>query len=81
MLRERFIYMPTTAEQLSQAKIDFMRLADFPLCIGAIDGTHVSIQSFGGNDAELFRNRKTVFSLNCQLVVSANVTYPINLHP
>lgn len=37
----------------------FYRFAKFPSVIGAIDCTHIKIQSPGGGDqAELFRNRK-----------------------
>lgn len=73
-LRDRYIFAPSTEEQQLQAKVRFMQLANFPLCIGAVDGTHVLIQSFGGDEAELYRNRKTTFSLNVQLVVSADVS-------
>lgn len=72
-LRARFIVMPETEQELLRAKIGFMRLSGFPLCIAAIDGTHVLIQSYGGYDAEVYRNRKMVFSHNCQVVVSADV--------
>lgn len=72
-LRNRFITMPRTQQELLDAKVDFMRLSGFPLCIAAIDGTHVLIQSYGGNDAEVYRNRKMTFSHNCQVVVSADV--------
>jgi hypothetical protein len=36
--------------------------------IGVIDGTHIPIQSPGGPRAEIYRNRKTYFSLNVQIV-------------
>lgn len=72
-LRDQFIFMPTTAEEILRAKMDFMRLANFPLCIAAIDGTHVPIKSFGGADAELFRNRHMQFSINVHLAASADV--------
>lgn len=74
-LRERFIKMPSTVQEIIHSKVEFMRLARFPLCIGAVDGTHVLIQSFGGHDAEIYRNRKLNFSLNVQLAVSANVRF------
>jgi hypothetical protein len=35
---------------------------------GVIDGTHIPIQSPGGPRAEIYRNRKTYFSLNVQIV-------------
>lgn len=75
MLRRRYIHMPSTPQELLDAKVDFMRLSAFPICIAAVDGTHVAVQSFGGNDAELYRNRKTFFSLNCQIAVSADVIH------
>lgn len=72
-LKNRFIVMPESDQDLLQAKVEFMLQSGFPICIGAIDGTHILIQSYGGPDAEVYRNRKIVFSLNCQLVVSADV--------
>jgi len=36
--------------------------------LGAIDCTHVAIQSPGGDNAEIYRNRKSYFSVNVQLV-------------
>lgn len=74
-LRERYISMPSTPAEILSAKIDFMQLSRFPLCIAAVDGTHVLIQSFGGPDAEVYRNRHLVFSLNVQLAVSADVRF------
>lgn len=74
-LRSRFITMPQTQQELLNAKCDFMRLSGFPLCIAAVDGTHILIQSYGGNDAEVYRNRKMTFSHNCQVAVSADVIF------
>ncbi|XP_055308145.1 putative nuclease HARBI1 [Sitodiplosis mosellana] len=71
-LRDDVIVMPETQQDLLNAKVDFMRWSGFPICIGAVDGTHVSIQSYGGPDSEVYRNRKMVFSLNCQFTVSAD---------
>lgn len=51
--------MPTTANEMREASMAFYRFAKFPSVIGAIDCTHIKIQSPGGGDqAELFRNRK-----------------------
>lgn len=74
-LRARFITMPETQQDLLNAKVEFMRWSHFPMCIAAIDGTHVLVQSFGGNDSEVYRNRKMVFSLNVQLATSADVMF------
>ncbi|KAH1009023.1 hypothetical protein HUJ04_001452 [Dendroctonus ponderosae] len=51
----------------------FTRVAIFPLVIGAIDCTHVKIQSPGGEDAERFRNRKGYFSWNVQTICDAQL--------
>jgi nuclease HARBI1 len=55
--------------------------------VGAIDCTHIKIESPGGNQAELFRNRKTWFSLNVQAVCNSegiftNVVarWPVSVH-
>jgi len=65
-LRSRYIKMPEgNATEVKQA---FYNIARFPRCIGAIDCTHVKIQSPGGHNAEIFRNRKQFFSLNVQTV-------------
>ena len=43
--------------------------------VGAIDCTHIRMQSPGGDDAELFRNRKRFFSLNVQAVCNADMLF------
>ncbi|KAK4882543.1 hypothetical protein RN001_005862 [Aquatica leii] len=45
----------------------------FPKVIGAIDCTHVKIQSPGGDEGEIFRNRKMYFSVNVQAIGDANL--------
>ncbi|XP_018359328.1 PREDICTED: putative nuclease HARBI1 [Trachymyrmex cornetzi] len=52
---------------------DFYNIARFPRVIGCIDCTHVRVQSFGGENAELFLNRKDYFSLNVQTVCNSNL--------
>lgn len=46
---------------------DFYEIANFPGVTGCIDCTHVRIKSPGGDNAEVFRNRKGVFSINVQV--------------
>lgn len=75
--RQQFIFMPTNDIDILNAKAGFMAMANFPLCIAAVDGTHVPIQSFGGPEAELYRNRHMFFSINVQLAVSADVSVEI----
>lgn len=57
-LRPQFINMPATADEMRDASMAFYHFAKFPSVIGAIDCTHIKIQSPGGNQSELFRNRK-----------------------
>jgi len=58
--------------KLRQSKV-FMPLPVFRAFLGAIDCTHVAIRSPGGDDAELFRNRKGYFSINVQLICDARL--------
>lgn len=63
----QFVAFPTPAEY---AKIsnEFRQKRGFPGVIGALDGTHVRIMNPGGEDSELFRNRKGWFSINVQML-------------
>ncbi|XP_067647458.1 putative nuclease HARBI1 [Eurosta solidaginis] len=60
---------------MQQTVFDFYKIAKFPRVIGAIDCTHVRVQSPGGENAEMFRNRKGYFSLNIQAVCDANLRF------
>ncbi|XP_049798161.1 putative nuclease HARBI1, partial [Schistocerca nitens] len=40
---------------------------------GTLDCTHIRIQSPGGHNNELFRNRKSYFSFNCQTISDHNL--------
>lgn len=62
-----FIYMPSSEEEIVNTASEFYTIAKFPKVIGAVDCTHIKIQSPGGDDAEIYRNRKGVFSLNVQV--------------
>ncbi|ENN83098.1 hypothetical protein YQE_00541, partial [Dendroctonus ponderosae] len=72
-LRPRNIRFPENIATRQKAKENFYRVARFPLVIGAIDCTHVKIQSPGGEDAERFRNRKGYFSWNVQTICDAQL--------
>lgn len=71
-LLPEFIKMPEDNE-INQVKMDFFGICGFPGVIACIDCTHVKIQSPGGENAELYRNRKTYFSLNVQAACTANL--------
>ncbi|KAH7977550.1 hypothetical protein HPB49_002310 [Dermacentor silvarum] len=54
--------------QFSSVMRDFYEISDFPGVTGCIDRTHVRIKSPGGDEAEVFRNRKGVFSVKVQAI-------------
>lgn len=72
-LRPDFIRMPSTDDEWKAICHAFFKIAKFPRVIGAIDCTHVKIQSPGGNEAENYRNRKGWFSINVQCITSADL--------
>lgn len=74
-LRPQYVKMPVDEAEMSEVACSFYNIAKFPSVIGAIDGTHIAIQSPGGDDAEAFRNRKSIFSYNVQAVVNANLKF------
>lgn len=46
-LRPRYVNMPQTEEEKRRVQIEFNNLANFPQVIGAVDCTHIKIQSPG----------------------------------
>lgn len=75
VLRPDFIQMPTTEEEIRQTKVKFFNVCQFPGVLGCVDGTHIPIESPGGNESELYRNRKTWFSINVQVVCSSDMQF------
>ncbi|XP_036143092.1 putative nuclease HARBI1 [Monomorium pharaonis] len=72
-LRPLYIHFPNTEEEIRKEQRQFYNIARFPRVIGCIDCTHIRVQSFGGEDAELFRNRKGYFSINAQVTCNSNL--------
>lgn len=72
LLRRQYVRMPTAQERPTVAA-RFFDIAGFPRIIGAVDCTHVKINSPGGSRAELYRNRKGFFSINVQAICDANL--------
>lgn len=58
---------------IRQTKDAFYRYCQFPGVVGAIDCTHIPITNPGGDNAELFRNRKGFHSINTQVVCNMNM--------
>lgn len=73
LLSPQFIKMPETDAEINKVQEEFYSISRFPRCIGALDCTHIKIQSPGGNNAEIFRNRKGFFSFNVQAVCKPNL--------
>ena len=67
-LRPKYVRFPSTADERNRTMQQFYAASGMPGVLGAIDCTHVPIQSPGGDDAEIYRNRKSYFSVNVQLV-------------
>lgn len=72
-LRSECVSMPQNTEEMETEAKKFYEISAFPKVIGTIDCTHIPINSPGGTDAETYRNRKQVFSLNVQVITSADM--------
>lgn len=72
-LSQNYIKLPRTQEAQRNIAENFYKIAGFPGIIGALDCTHIRIESPGGEQAELFRNRKGYFSINVQAVCDADL--------
>lgn len=64
----KYVKFPMSAEERRNEMNQVYLISGLPGVIGAIDCTHVPIQSPGGQDAEIYRNRKGQFSVNVQLI-------------
>ncbi|XP_013141574.1 PREDICTED: putative nuclease HARBI1 [Papilio polytes] len=60
-LRSEWISMPQNRQAMEYGARKFYEICAFPKTIG--DCTHIAIESPGGNDAEVYRNRKQFFPL------------------
>lgn len=74
-LRKEFIFMPRNREEVQTNFKSFFEIGRFPTVIGTIDCTHIKIQGHGGEDGEIYRNRKQYFSINVQSVADANLKF------
>jgi len=68
-----FIYFPRNEDDIKRVKQNFYNIAKFPIIIGAMDCTHVKIKSPGGDNAEVYRNRKSFFSINVKTICDAKL--------
>lgn len=74
-LRPLYINLPNNPEALKVIQLKFYNKTRFPRVIGCMDCTHIKIQSPGGNNAEIFRNRKGYFSINVQSISDSELYF------
>jgi len=83
-LRPKYEIVPTNRHRHRQSSTTSERrsvmsgvyaVSGLPGVIGAIECTHVPIQSPGEDDAKIYRNRKGYFSINVQLVCDQTAQY------
>ena len=67
------IKLPSSKSEVNAAQVGFYAIARF--LISAVDCTHVRVQSFGGDVAEVFRNRKGYFSINVQATCDSSMKF------
>jgi len=67
--------MPRSQTEIDLVQDDFFLIRNFPKVIGAIDCTHIKIQSPNSNIGEKFRNRKGFFSINVQAVCNSHMQF------
>lgn len=72
-LAPQFINFPENEAERNLVAQRFHNILKFPHCLGAIDCTHVRIRLPGGENAEIFQNRKGWFSINVQTVCDADL--------
>jgi hypothetical protein len=68
-----YVGFPNTENDIRTIQQRFYDVAAFPRVIGAIDCTHIKVQSPGGEDGEIYRNRKSYFSLNTQMICDSEL--------
>ncbi|CAH1965362.1 unnamed protein product [Acanthoscelides obtectus] len=72
-LSNQYIRMPNEADEIIRVQNGFYRICRFPRVVGYIDGTQIKMQSPGAQDGEVFRNRKSFFFINTQIVAGPDL--------
>lgn len=74
-LLNEFIFLPRNHDELLKNFEGFYKIAGFPTVFGTIDCTHVKIIGQGGENGEIYRNRKQFHSINVQSVSDSNLMF------
>ncbi|XP_066583783.1 putative nuclease HARBI1 [Prorops nasuta] len=72
-LFQKYVRIPRREEDLIKIMSQNFQVSGMIRVVGALDCVHVKIQSYGGEDAELWRNRKGFFSINVQCLVNSDL--------
>ena len=67
-LASTYIKLPTSEQEVQASAANFFKRFGFPQCLGAVNGTHISILKPNGNPTA-YINRKGYHSLNVQACV------------
>ena len=60
------INFPTDAANLMKITADFYKMANFPIVVGAVDGTQIAILRMSSDDEHVFVSRKDLHAINMQ---------------
>ncbi|CAN7995810.1 unnamed protein product [Ixodes hexagonus] len=74
-LFHQLVKFPESAAEFDDVMRDFYELKKFPGVTGCIDCTHVRIKGPGGEDGEVYRNRKGYFSINVQAITGPQLQF------
>ena len=72
---KNFVKFPNSQEELATTKLEFYSLKQFPSVIGAIDCTHVEIQTPRREIEADYVNRKSRHTINVQAVANARLEF------
>lgn len=73
-LRHEFMRLPTTVGEWEQIAHGFNTKANFPHCLGAVDGKHIRLKK-PANSGSMFINYKDFFSIILLAVVDSDYRF------
>lgn len=70
-LRHQHLHMPTNVQKIEETKMKFSEIAKFPNVIGAVDCTHLRLESTSTSDILLLKQDSKSKHTICSLKVSS----------